>query len=206
MPNTTTPTNRVTRSGSNPNTNFTLSDIKDLIENATTKILSSLRSEIDNLSAKMTTILAKVEDIEMKNKNLEERCTNLELGQANLLTELEERDRRKPNVIISGLPEKLDGSVSERKEWDKQQTNDLFRHLIDSSEDLENDPIKSSFRLGNTSSRKPRLLKVVCRDVDIKGEIIRKAKTLRNLQEYDNVYLNNDLTPLQQRENKKTER
>ena len=199
MPNTNTPTDRLTRSGSNPNTNITLSDIKDLIESASTKIVSSLRSEIDNLSATMSMILTKVKDIEIKNNSLEERCTKLELDQANLLMELEERDRRRQNVIISGLPEKLDGSVTERKEWDTQQVNELFQNLIDFNENV----IKSTFRLGNASSARPRLLKVVCRDVDIKRELIIKAKTLRTLQDYDNVYLNTDLTPLQQRENKK---
>ena len=74
MPQTNTPTGRVTRSGSNSSSGLTLADIKDLIESTTTKILTSLRSEIDGLTNIMTTLMKRVDEIENKHKKLEEVC------------------------------------------------------------------------------------------------------------------------------------
>ena len=79
-----------------------------------------------------------------------------------------------------------------------EQVNALFSNLID----LNDNVVKSTYRIGNTNSSKPRLLKVVCRDIDTKRALLSRAKHLRSAPNYKNVYLNTVLTPLQQNENK----
>lgn len=202
MPNTNTPSDRVTRSGSSPKPGgigLTLADIKDLIEKSTKQLLTSLRGEVDGLKSMMSKLLERVDEIEKQSGLLQDRCKTLEHDQANLLFEMEERDRRKPNLIVSGIPEKADGSVNDRKQWDMEQVEALFGNLVDLNENV----VKAIYRIGNTNSAKPRLLKVVCRDVYTKRDLLSKAKNLRSEPKYQNVYLNTDLTQLQQKENKK---
>ena len=118
--------------------------------------------------------------------------------QRNMVAELEERNRRRSNLILSGLPEKTDGSAEERREWDAVKAQSLFESLTH----LNRSVILYVHRIGKINSNKPRLLRVICRDQDTKSAILRKAKDLRTMPQFRGVFVNQDLTPIQQKEEK----
>ena len=49
---------------------------------------------------------------------LKEDVSKMKENYDNIIAEVESRDRRKTNLILSGLPEKEDGTADERKQSD----------------------------------------------------------------------------------------
>ena len=172
--------------------------MKAMMESILTEKLGSLEKKIDNVTDSLKMIITRMENIERKYKEVESRCNKIEEQQMDTLTEIEERERRRANLVISGVPEKEDGSVQDRIEWDEEKVERLFADLAG----LEGDEITKAYRLGKTDSRKPRLLKVICKSLDAKREILTKAKELRSKPGYEGIYVNTDQTPLQQRQSK----
>ena len=171
-----------------------LKEIKKMHES-----LALLQIKINNVDTTLVKVLEiqKAQDVEVKNLKEQVRC--LTEDYSNILNEVEERERRRPNLVIAGLQEKEEGSVEERKKWDAERVDDLFRELNDFTCSV----VSSVYRIGKINSSGPRLLKVVCRDVDSKRSLLRKSKDLRDSVTFKNVYVNPDLTPMQQKENKR---
>ena len=196
-----TPTERQLRPRPNSNTavgEVTLTDIKLLIESTAAKMMTSLEEKIDRLTTSLSTVLTRMDAIDKKYDDIERRCRKIEEEQLNVISEIEDRERRKQNLMICGIPEREDGTVDERRTWDKQKIESLFQDLGS----FHSEVIASIHRMGKVNTRKPRLLKVVCRNVETKRFILSKAKNLRSLPGHENVYVNPDQTPLEQRQNR----
>ena len=161
--------------------------------------LNLLQLKISNVDATLTKVLEtqKAQDVEIK--SLKEQVWGLSENYANIMNEVEERERRRPNLIVAGLQEKEVGSVEERKEWDSIKVDELFEELCN----FEDSVVSSVYRIGKINSSRPRLLKIICRDVNSKRSLLSKSKYLRDSIDFKNVYLNPDLTPIQQKENKR---
>lgn len=52
------------------------------------------------------------------------------------------------------------------------------------------------------NSSRPRILKVICVDAESKRSVLTKSNSLHNMVQYKHVYINPDLTSLQQAQNK----
>ena len=193
-----TPSQRQTRSNSNPNNAVTLADIKLLIESSVPKMMASLEEKIDRLATSLSTVLARMDDIDKKYVDIEQRCRRIEEEQINVFTEIADRRRREPNLIISGIPEEENGTVDERRRWDEKRVESLLQDLNSFNSNI----IASVHRIGRITSRKPRLVKVVCRNVEAKRSVIAEAQKLRRMPGYGNVYVNPDQTPLEQSQSK----
>ena len=190
-----------TRSGS-------LSEVQNLLDSTRTEILLELKGIKDfltSLDSKIRSVectLRKVLDTQKQHDSeltkMKGDILSLKEEQSAIFDEMEERDRRKTNLILSGLPERSDGSVEERKKWDAEKVKSLFNSLSG----LHHGTLASTFRIGKINSGKPRLLRVVCRDVDTKRALLQKAKDLRNMSDYKHVFINPDLTPVQQKADK----
>ena len=161
--------------------------------------LNILQTKINNIDITLTKVLETQKEQDVEIKALKVQVQGLSEGYSNIMNEVEERERRRSNLIIAGLWEKEDGSVEERKQWDVEKVEQLFGELCD----FENSVVSSVFRIGKMNSSRPRLLKVICRDADAKRSLLRKAKDLRDSSIFRNVYLNPDMTPMQQEENKR---
>ena len=161
--------------------------------------LALLQLKINNVDATLARVLEtqKAQDTEIKALKGQVRC--LSEDHSNIMNEVEDRERRRPNLIVAGLQEKENGTLEERKKWDAEKVDDLIEELCD----FENSVVSSVFRIGKMNSSGPRLLKVICCDVDSKRSILCKSKELRNSTDFKNVYLNPDFTPKQQKENKR---
>ena len=209
-----TPSQRTTRSNSNPSTTITLMDIKLLIESTKTELLGKLSQEVDKLSGMLATLLHRVDDLDKKTYEIEKHCSeshalldkeikdlkkSSEINVSELMQEMEQRTFRSGNIIIFGLPELKEGTVEERKSADMAAVNELLSKI---EADAYVSSPQTSHRLGKPSNEKPRPLRITGFNVAEKSEILRKARSLRSHDEYENTFVNPDLTPRQQRESK----
>lgn len=206
---------RVTRSGTSAQTSTcSLNDIKcliddrmkdlaTLIEHTKAEILQTFRKEIDELNQKMSVVQVNVDDLKKTNEMLkkkshliEEEIVAMKQQQINVVTEIthevEERERRKLNVIVSGLPE-LSALEDEDDEDDEGRCTEMLRTL-----NISNADSVTVHRIGKTGqNNRPRLLKIKCTDIEQKISILRKARELRPHQKYKDVFINPDRTVMQ---------
>lgn len=162
--------------------------------------LNALEAKIRNVEDTLQRVLdtQTIQDAEMK--ILKKEISTMKDNYDGILAEVESRDRRKANLILSGIPEKDEGTAEERKRSDLLTVKRLFSTLDNST---KKDLISAVVRIGKITSSRPRLLKVICCDSETKRTLLSKSKDLRNFEQYKNVYINPDLTPLQQVKNNK---
>ena len=197
----TPPPQRNTRSNS-------LNDVKQLLGVQKTEIISSFKEELNHVSSKLDTLIHRIQGVEQSISSiqktqerqdneinaLKEALDKVTTERLSIFEEIEDRDRRKANLIVSGIPEKKEGSIQERREWDDSKINDLFQHLTTWNDDMA----VSIFRIGKQRPDGNRILKIVCKDPVIKMTLLTKAKLLRTNPSFQNVYINPDQTPRQQ--------
>jgi RNase H-fold protein (predicted Holliday junction resolvase) len=115
----------------------------------------------------------------------------------NTLREIYQIESRKKNVIICGLPAKENGSIEERNEHDRNICKEILEQL-----DLTSVEIQKLQRIGQSRNDGNRLLKVELSKSSDRQEIIRRSKSLRGTR-FNEIFINPDLTPLQQDKMKK---
>lgn len=108
---------------------------------------------------------------------------------ARLLDEIQDKERRKLNVVIHNLKETAGESNTERAKGD----SDKFKHMIKEGLKLVVETAKT-FRVGRKDDTKPRLMVVTLTNVTDKMEILKLAALLRHTTEWSNVYISPDLT------------
>lgn len=162
----------------------------DRIANTVTQILSRL----DDLEASNKRLQSKNQELELELENLRSECRD---GLSAVADEVQRRSKREKNLIITGVPESNVGSVEERSREDESFCEKLFTDLSTSVD------IKETTRIGRLGNGKPRLLRVRLRKVEDKFRILRACKQLRKHQEYRNVFISPDRTPLEQRIDKR---
>jgi septal ring factor EnvC (AmiA/AmiB activator) len=209
MPENNSPNNkRNTRSVTNNQLSFSLSDIENLICKAKKEILSDFHDEvkkinisIEHLTTKIETFENRLSEIQTKSieneKQINELRHNVLSMQNNLLddvtNEMEQRAQRMQNLVISGISEKSSGSVQERVAHDEAEVKHVFNEM-----GLKKVNSYHVSRIGKPRQDRPRLLKVICPDVATKQTILRSGKSLRKSALYRNVFINEDRTPMQQ--------
>ena len=156
--------------------------------------LEPITQTISILTQEMRELKVRVQELEQKSHK--EVTSDDELIPI-ITNEIEQRIIRAKNVVISGLDLLSDGSVEERKKDDTNKCEEVLGNL-----DISDFEVVATHRIGKPVAGKPQLLKVIMDSVESKHEIMRKAKQLRNIQEYRQVYINPDRTPLQQLQNK----
>lgn len=161
-------------------------------------MLLMLQSKITTFEGSLARVIETQGRQEAEIRSLKGDVLRLKEEKLEVFDEFEDRERRKPNLIISGIPEQHNGSVEERQNWDALRINSLLRDLGNFNEDI----VTNTYRIGKSNSRGPRLLKVVCCNADEKRAVLLKAKELRRMEEYSRVFINSDLTPAQQVKNK----
>jgi len=141
----------------------------------------------------MDQIFAKLMELEPLIRKLEDLGTVkvIEEKVVRLDEQLEKvkREQVATNVIIVGVMETKDETFAELE----QQVEKVFGAL--NIGDIDYGRIR---RLGRPSENKPRIIQAkLVRELD-KVKILRAKKTLRGIKDLENVYINPELTPLQQ--------
>lgn len=188
------------RSHSNSVANTSLNDIKTLIENSKEEVKQAMKTEIDKLSDTVLSLVKRINELNQKNEELERKCqmlqTELKGNTSASFEELEDRNRRKANLIIAGLPEQVTGTAEERKDSDWDEVKAILKHV----NEAKSNELVHIHRIGQRVGDKNRLIRVVCKDENVKHSIISNAKSLRNHGSWKNIYINPDKTKIQRRE------
>ena len=117
------------------------------------------------------------------------------LMRSEILDEVEDREKRRNNVIVFSVEEREQGSLEERREHDIDVVNEVLDSLGFGDVVLNN-----VHRLGRTSSGKFRPLKVPLVNYSVKASVLQKSRLLKQNDKFKNVYITNDRTKLQQSE------
>ena len=112
--------------------------------------------------------------------------------------ELVDRERRKNNIIIRGIPELKDGTPEERSTHDHNKTNQMMQELK-----IGQVTITKSVRIGKRVTGKDRMLLLTIDDFATKKRILGEAKNLRKSNQWEGVFISPDLTPSEREEGKK---
>ena len=176
-------------------------------------LLSSFTMQIDKLTSSFATLSSQIKSFECRLDDLfrEQRCQRQEIDDlkasiemisseqpTKIFDEVENRLRRRHNVILRGLPEMSSGTVQERKEHDTVTLQNIFAYLGNDCID-----ITDNRRIGRPKSNGHRILKCTLHTEEQKWNLLRTAKTLRQSSQFKDVFISLDLTPLQQQEQKK---
>ena len=201
-----TPTSRNLRSNSNTQS-ITLQDIKTLIETSKADIIKAVDCKVEKLNETIVNLMNCVEVLQKKQSVLEEKCLSLEekimiiqkenLDTEDLLKEAEDRNARREFLVVSGIPECNVGSPADRKAHDRAAINEIMNRI-----GIKDLTLEDLWRIGKSDTRKPRLLRFKCKDVNQKFRILHHSRDLRNHAQYRNIYINSDFTKLQREKNK----
>ena len=109
------------------------------------------------------------------------------------VTELQERERRKNNLVVFNMPEADSEDREERKLYDVESIAELLRELNIQSE------VSRPVRLGpkTADQRYPRPLRVTVEKEEIKWSVLKNAKNLTRSgkEQLRTVYVKRDMTP-----------
>ena len=173
------------------------SKTKEALEkySALEKQTKALRVDVDNIKTDVT----EVKDI-IKNTIRHEINQNMD--------EMKERESRKLNLVVFGLPE----VPSDETEWTNEKKIEADIKEIESiiMDDIgvalsPRTGVIDARRLGMKKANAPRPLKIIFRDLNTKREVLTNAKKLRSStrKTAQNIFINPDLTPEQRKEDEK---
>ncbi len=109
------------------------------------------------------------------------------------VSELFERDKRKNNLVIFGIDETNDETLT------KTKINDII-HVLG----VDVNKVKYFGRVGRVvTPGKARVVRVVCDDSEVRRSILKGSNRLRGLEGYERTYISPDLTKSQQELDKK---
>lgn len=181
-------------------------ELKKLILESRDSVIEVFRSEIRDLerilSSRIDVLEASMESIRNDHNELANDFAVLrQTVNANTqqifdfcMDEVQQRITRMNSLVCHGIPEKSDGTIQERREWDKQKIEEILDEI---DVDLSDGEILESRRIGKSRSDGTRLLKIRVLNQAKKSDILRKSRSLKN-STHRNVYIHQDLTPFQQ--------
>lgn len=212
--------NRQTRSNSTTSTvqpgspkRLTLNNIKEIVSDANKEILQSIQSlknDFFEIRRHLSALSSRINGLETSLTDLKERHGKYEdevkdLKQAveamtapdfgDVFRELEERQLRRDNVMIFGIPETAVRSLSERKRNDDEQVKSVLQEI--GLSEIEPSEIR---RVGKLSTNRPRPLKIKFNNQTSKYKVLQKAKGLKDSHQFKQVMIRNDLTRAQLQE------
>ena len=120
---------------------------------------------------------------------------------ASMLQEEREKDRRKLNLIIHGIPESTCEIPLERKEHDTKLVVEMLNQHLKTETSIED-----IVRLGKKDSTKQWLLNISIPSLAVKKTILRNSSKLRDVPDPDwikKVFITPDLTQEQSKELRK---
>ena len=165
----------------------------DKIHNALGTIstqVGKIENRLDDLSKKQCAQGKEIDNLRSSIERIELELTD------SILEEVENRYRRRQNLILSNVSEPQTGSITDSASADTQTIKDVIQ-------ELGCDPDFTNVRrIGRMTSGRPRLLCFRCNNEEAKFSLLRNAKKLRSSDKFKGVYINRDLTPLEQKQRK----
>lgn len=149
-------------------------------------------SDIKDLKA---LILKLQDDIQaLKSENSEMRSSVKGIDFEEIVEEINERNKRKRNLVIFRLPEQdQEQPVAARMDEDKAKVIEVLQQITPNFNGENIKPI----RLGHFTAGKNRAIKITLDDEEQVNKITRKAYLLKNSNQYRNISVSLDRTPRQ---------
>ncbi|MCP3849729.1 MAG: hypothetical protein GY694_05765 [Gammaproteobacteria bacterium] len=121
------------------------------------------------------------------------------------LTEVQEKEKRKLNLVVFNLPESQGTTREETKENETQQIQSILKNILPESE-AKDVKIKDPIRLGPQNlGKRPRVLKFTVNSEEARNNIIKNAVKVnkKGTANTDKIYINPDYTNKEREMNKK---
>ena len=165
------------------------------------EIIESNKAEtakvVKEVSDLRTSIEKRISAIELDLAETKKTCaSNLET----ILKEMSEVEEKRPNILVFGLPEPLSGGRNSPRDQDAARADQILEKILGRKSAFE---IK--FRIGPKVEDKVRPIVVKLRNFQDKDEILARSSTLKDHEEWKNVYIKQDLTKSQRDLGKKHE-
>ena len=180
------------------------------------------KNEMENLSQRVTTIEQKVnndpldkesedlaklleEKIKEQKELISQRSNKTESSLSDAGKEMEDRDRRKTNIVLHNIIESSAADSNAKKSHDVQLVEQLFRqHLkVDVAPKLDNNQQPLIYRLGKKNDGKlKRSMKIVLQQPEDVSKVLKNAKSLALSTDKDikKIVIKPDLMPMQREE------
>lgn len=186
-----------------------IDEIKKAIREETKEIINALKSEIENVHVQVGRVFDRLNALELTLNSVqatqqrqENEIVRLKQSismQENLScddveAEIEDRIKRKSNLIIRGLPEPVGDNLEEVQKLNEDSLSELLKCM-----NIESVPPFELKRIGKKMNDRPRLLKVQFSATSDRDLVLRKSKHLRGTK-FKNVYVDQDRTLKQQKE------
>ena len=146
-----------------------------------------MTSRVDRLENESKTYREALKQSDNSSFNFEGMCSEM-------MNELQQRERRKLNLIVFGAPDATSGTIAERKEADKEQCCEIFQTI-----GLPNCSIKDVARIGRPKEDKKRLLRVTLTAEGDKIFILNHSMKLRRIPQFRNIFVKSDRTDFQRK-------
>lgn len=168
-------------------------NIKSTTENLTEE-QNKLKSDIRNIKKFNSTTENKINQLESNFQRITSNSSKFVEGmtiqtQEKLMIELNERNMRCNNIVISGLAETMSINPEERREYDKSAFLSIIKPIYTDCPEPE-----KIFRVGKYIPGKTRLLKVCFKSREIAKYILRNKQNIKE----SNIKIFSDQTPQQQ--------
>ncbi len=168
--------------------------------------LSTIEQQVNN--DKDTKDLSKLLEAKLKEQQeiINQRGNSTEKSMSDAMKEMEDRDRRKNNIVIHNIGESGEPEGEARKSHDEEMIKKLFKeHLgIDVQPKRDNNQKPMIHRLGKKTEGKSRSLKITLLPDDV-PKVLRNAKKLSLATDANikKIVIKPDLTPMQREEEQK---
>lgn len=170
--------------------------ISELREEIVNKEIAGLRTELEQVKRQFGN--------HEKNETGNEGSSEKKEKKEDVLSELEERNRRKANLVWFGVPESGSEDVNERKKADARFITDCCSRTLGVKVEIgacRRLRSQAGSQTEGGSGKRPLL--VTLKDSNDVGMVLREAKKLRSSQEFNSVFVKKDSTPLERAELKK---
>lgn len=152
-----------------------------------TKSVTDLHSIISEQNEKIDECTRKIDDLQKDNRKVSEFETKFQTINADLYHEYKMRAEREKNVILQGIPE-------------CSNYEEIVTEIINTVTAPKVIGIMKKMRLGKLRDNKPRLIKIVFKSHEDALLVLRNKSKLP-VNQYPQIKMKNDLTPLQMQEN-----
>ncbi len=147
----------------------------------------------------------KIQDNGDRIKELEAKMEEAgSIGGAEIYREMQERGNRQKNIIIHRIPESSSRETRDRIDHDEEMVEQLFMELglTNVIKARIREDIKFLRRLGTPgeSEREPRPLQVGFRYISHKEKVMSAARRLKDMPEFSQIMVVDDLTKIQREE------
>lgn len=163
------------------------SELKDEVNIVKIQLEKKIHEEVDRMT-KMIGNISTEASKPAEQRNEDEKIEQME----EMLEEMKEREIRKLNLVIFNLKESTATDSEDRKKDDQE----IVRHLLSSIDTPV--PFSKCVRLGKPDDT-PRPVRITAASVKDQHAILKAAVRLREMDEFQNVFVNRDQTPREQK-------